>query len=125
VGADARFDFHPFQIRTEFAELISKEVENSWSAYVEPGFWIYDEEVLWYVFGDYFFGANNETGFGAVKLPDPILKWEYGTGLNWLPTSFTRLRLGFTYYDYVGNQSVKQGQNRDFFGVDISAGVAF
>jgi hypothetical protein len=125
VGADARFDFHPFQIRTEFAELISKEVQNSWSAYVEPGFWIYDEEVLFYVFGDYFYGANNETGLGAVTLPDPIQKWEYGGGLNWLPTSFIRLRLGLTYYDYVGNQAVKQGQNRDYFGVDTSVGVAF
>jgi len=125
VGADARFDFHPFQIRTELAELISKEVQNSWSAYVEPGFWIYNEEVLWYVFGDYFYGANNETGLGTITLPDPIQKWEYGTGLNWLPTSFTRIRLGFTYYDYVGNNSIKQGQQRDYFGTDISVGVAF
>lgn len=125
VGADVRIDFHPFQIRAELAELISKEVQNSWSAYLEPGFWIYNEEVLWYVFGDYFFGANNETGLGTVKLPDAIQKWEYGTGFNWLPTSFTRLRLGVTYYDYVGNQSIKQGQERDFLGVDMSVGVAF
>jgi hypothetical protein len=125
LGADARFYFHSFQLRTEFAELISKEDENTWSMYVEPGFWVYQEEVLFYVFGDYLFGANNETGFGSTTLADPIQKWEYGAGLNWLPTSFTRLRLGFTFNDYVGYHQNPAGQNRDYFGLDISAGIAF
>lgn len=124
-GVDGRFDFYPFQVRSEFAQLITKETQDSWTAYVEPGYWIYNEEVLFYVFGDYIFGANNETGLGSITLPDPIQKWEYGFGFNWLPTSFTRLRLGLTYSDYVGNNSRPQGQQRDYVGVDISAGVAF
>ena len=125
VGADARFDFHPFQVRMEFAELISRETENTWSAYVEPGYWIYDEEVLFYIFGDFFYGADNQTGLGTVKLQDPIQKWEYGTGLNWLPTSFTRLRLGLTYNDYVGYHDNQSGLQRDYISVDTSVGVAF
>lgn len=125
IGTDARFDFHPFQIRTEFAEIISDIKEDTWTAYVEPGFWIYEEEVLLYVFGDYFYGANNETTRGAVRLSDPIQKWEYGMGVNWLPTSFTRIRFGFTYYDYVGYHTHVQGLQRDYMGVDMSVGVAF
>jgi hypothetical protein len=125
VGADARFDFHPIQLRTEFSELINKDIDNTWSMYVEPGYWIYHEEVLLYVFGDYLYGANNETGFGSSALADPIQKWEYGAGVNWLPTSFTRLRLGFTFNDYIGSNANPQGQNRDYFGLDISAGIAF
>lgn len=125
VGLDGRLDFYPFQVRSEFAQLISKEVEDSWTAYVEPGYWIYNEEVLLYVFGDYIFGANNETGLGTIKLADPIQKWEYGMGLNWLPTSFTRIRFGITYNDYVGSNSRPQGLQRDYVGVDMSAGVAF
>lgn len=125
VGADVRFDFHPFQIRAEFAELIQKDIENSWSAYFEPGFWVYNEEVLFYVFGDYHYGANNRTGRGSVKIDDPIQKWEYGMGLNWLPTSFTRIRTGITYNDYVGYRSTIKSRNRDYVGVDMSVGVAF
>lgn len=125
LGADLRFDFHPFQLRTEFAELISKESENTWTGYVEPGIWIYDEEVLLYIFGDYQYGSNNQTGLGLIRLPDPIQKWEYGAGLNWLPTSFTRLRFGVTYNDYVGKNARPQGQQRDYLGVDTSVGVAF
>lgn len=125
LGADLRFDFHPFQLRTELAELINKNSQNAWTTYVEPGFWVYNEEVLFYVFGDYIYGANNETGFGVNKIADPIQKWEYGTGLNWLPTSFTRIRFGITYNDYVGNNTHPQGQQRDYLGVDTSVGVAF
>lgn len=124
VGADLRFDLNPFQIRTEMLHKFTQNTD-SWSGYIEPGMYIMDEEVLLYVFGDYLFGTQNEVVIGATTEEDPIQKWEYGAGVNWLPTAFTRFRLGLTFHDYVGNTAKIDGQNRDFFSTDVSVGVAF
>lgn len=125
LGADARFDFHPFQIRSEFIQQFSSEEGDNWSAYLEPGYFIYQEEILLYISGDYFYGPTNRSGSPISGPLDPIQKWEYSMGVNWLPTSFTRIRFGLTYNDYIGNRQNVQGQNRDYLGIDLSAGVAF
>lgn len=124
AGADLRFLFDKFQLRTEAIHKFTQN-EDSWSGYVEPGYFVMNEEVLLYVFGDYLFGSQNEVLVGATTQDDPIQKWEYGAGVNWLPTAFTRFRLGITFHDYVGNTATPQGQNRDFFSTDVSVGVAF
>lgn len=124
VGTDLRLNFHPYQLRTEFAQYIARHAD-TWTAYVEPGYFIYEEDVLLYVFGDYYFGANHETVSGALRQPDPYQKWEYGFGVNWLPISYLRLRAGITFGDYVGHRAIKQGQNRDFTALNLSAGVEF
>lgn len=120
LGADVRIDMYPFQIRSEFLDKLTHG-EDSWSAYLEPGIFVFEEEVLLYAFGDYLYGAANETGSGRNAQSDPIQVWEYGFGFNWLPTSLIRIRLGFTQHDYVGNN----GNNRDYFSTDTSVGVAF
>lgn len=125
LGVDFRLETFPYQIRAEFAENFADEGADSWTAYLEPGFYIYKEEVLFYIFGDYYYGANNETGFGSVRIPDPFEKWEYGTGVNWLPTSYTRIRTGITFHDYVGHRSKLNGLERDYTSFDLSVGVAF
>lgn len=124
AGADLRFNFNPFQLRTEVIHKFTQNTD-SWSGYIEPGLYILEEELLLYVFGDYLFGAQNETVILASLSPDPIQKWEYGAGVNWLPTSYTRFRLGVTFHDYVGYRSNIEGQNRDYFSTDLSVGVSF
>lgn len=124
LGADLRFEFDRFQVRTEIAKEFA-EYNQSWSTYLEPGYFLIEEELLLYVFGDFLSANNYKSNVGNVAVPDPVKKWEYGAGLNWLPTSFTRIRLGFTFYDYVLNRSKINGINRDYFGTDVSVGVAF
>lgn len=124
VGTDIKLDLFPVVIVAEYAQHISKE-QDPWSIYVEPSIYILNEELLLYVFGDYANSSLNETGSGSVAISDPYAKWEYGLGLNWLPTSYTRFRLGLTFYDYVGKTSTIMGQNRDYTGIDLSAGIAF
>ena len=124
LGADLRLDFFPYQLRTEIAQVFQRG-QDSWTTYFEPGVFVYNEEILLYVFGDYLYGANNETGGGRNRLSDPIQRLDYGGGINWLPTSYTRLRLGLTYSDYQGNRAVINRVNRDYLTVDLSAGVAF
>ena len=124
IGSDLKVVSYPFEARSEYLHKFTQG-SDSWSFYLMPGTWIYQEEVFIYLFADYLFGAQNETGSGSTATEDPIQKWEYGTGINWLPTSYTRFRLGFTIHDYIGGRSVIQQQNRDYFSTDISVGVAF
>ena len=122
VGADIKLESFPYILKAEFAQYITSDPD-SWTAYVEPSIYISGEELILYVFGDYVNNRRNEVTTDSKG--DPYKKWEYGTGLNWLPTSYTRLRFGFTYNDYVGNRAVSGGINRDYLSVDVSAGVAF
>lgn len=124
VGTDFRFYIHPIQLSAEFAQGISRKGD-SWTAYIEPGYFIFEEEILLYVFGDYSYSPKNETRSGNITIPDPYQKWEYGFGMNWLPTSYTRIRIGITFGDYVGSRARLQGVDRDFTTLNISAGVAF
>lgn len=121
IGADFKIDLFPFTLRSELFKQFA-EGSDLWSFYVEPAVYTLNEEFLFYVFGDYFHNPQNET---VPSVRDPYSKWEYGGGVNWLPTSFTRFRLGFTIHDYVGKDAILSGQNRDYLSLDISAGVAF
>ena len=89
---------------------------------MEPAIYAFDEKFLFYVFGDFLCDPRNKTN---NILDDKYKRWEYGGGFNWIPTSYTRFRIGLTYNDYIGNQSIINGKNRDFISLDLSAGVAF
>jgi hypothetical protein len=123
-GADVRYKIHKFAVVTEFAQQMN-EGDDPWSAYVEPSYAFYGEEWLAYAHADYSKSPLNMTGSGTTALSDPYEKWEYGVGINWLPTSYTRVRLGYVMHDYTGDRAVITGQNRDYWGFDLSAGVAF
>jgi hypothetical protein len=124
LGADLRLKFGPWTFTTEYIRAVVNG-DDPWATYLEPSLAILEESVLLYVFGDYSNSSRNITGTTARGQPDPIQKWEYGAGVNWLPTTFTRLRLGLTRHDYVGATSTPSGVNRDYMSVDASAGVAF
>lgn len=121
VGADILWKHSKGSVVSEFVQHMTEGQQDTWSAYLEPSLYIVGDELLLYVFGDYSYSTLPNTGTNV----DPFQKWEYGTGLNWLPTTYTRLRLGLTQHDYVGNTSIVSGQNRDYWSVDTSIGVAF
>lgn len=121
VGYDLRLQTKDILLTAEYAMRFCSE-RNPWTAYLEPSLFIFKEEVLLYGFIDYASSPVNKTN---NTIADPYKKFEYGTGLNWLPTSYTRLRLGGTLHNYIQDNAVIQGQNRDYVSIDISAGVAF
>lgn len=121
IGGDLRLHFANFVLSSEYVRHYSDVQEDSWSAYIEPGIFILEEEVLLFTFLDYANSIMNKSD----QLLDPYSKYEYGAGVNWLPTSYTRIRLGLTYNDYVHERSRTQTQNRDYTSVDVSVGVAF
>ena len=120
LGADMHFKVDALTVTTEYAKQF---VENfkTWSAHLEPSYLFGSEQWIVYVFGDY---ANSDQNMTLTR-SDSFKKWEYGGGMNWLPTSFTRIRTGLTFNDYVGDTAVIAGQNRDDISLDISVGAAF
>lgn len=121
LGSDIRFVWDNFIVTTEYIRHMAEE-NDPWAAYLETGMYVLKDEFLLYLFGDYSANERNKT---SSTISDPLRKWEYGGGLNWLPTSFTRIRFGVTYNDYVGIDSKILGQNRNYLSFDTSVGVAF
>lgn len=121
LGYDLRVKYNDFLITSEVARHFTGG-EDPWSAYIEPSYFLSDEEFQLYTFVDFSKSPFNKT---AGTISDPFSKIEFGAGINWLPTSYTRLRLGITQNDYIHEQTIIVGQNRDYKTVDISAGVAF
>lgn len=131
VGADFRAILNHFIFTTEYIRHV-KDGSDIWSYYLEPSIFVYNEDILFYVFFDYANNPTNRTGMGAnvftpssiTSFADPITIIEQGAGINWLPTSYTRLRVGFTYHNYVDEDPTFKNE-RDYYTVDLSAGVAF
>lgn len=122
LGGDVRIDTSRFLITSEYVLHMTGEGRNPWTAYIEPAVKIRDGEFLLFVFTDYADDARNEL---TSTTYDPMIRWENGLGVNWLPTSNTRFRATFGREDYLGSKSTINGQNRDFWYFDLSAGVAF
>ncbi len=121
LGADVRMNTEKIIITSEYA-IHMAEGSDPWTAYFEPSFRLNSDEYLIYTFLDYAANTRNESTGSRL---DPLNKWEYGGGLNWLPTSFTRLRAGVTIHEYVGSRAEIDGQDRDYLSFDFSVGVAF
>lgn len=124
VGADARLKFGRWLVTTEYIRHVT-DGDDPYSYYVEPGVFLADEKWILFGFGDYSQNPFEEVSNGSSNISDSYKKWEYGAGVNWLPSPYTRLRLTFTMNDYVGSSARIKGQNRDYQSVDLSAGVAF
>lgn len=122
-GADIRIRHGQWLVTTEYARHVTEGVD-PWSAYTEPGYFIWGDQLLLYAFADYA-QSSKPPILSSTTYADEYRKWEYGGGVNWLPTSYTRIRAGLAMHDYVGKNATKQGQNRDFVSLDLSAGVAF
>lgn len=122
VGADLRIDTDRFIITSEYVNHMTGEGRNPWTAYLEPAVKLKGGEVLLFVFTDY--ADDPFTKLGATTF-DPMIRWENGLGVNWLPTSNTRFRATAAREDYLGRNSTYSGENRDFWYFDLSAGVAF
>lgn len=124
-GADLDFHKDQFGFTMEYARNISsdKELQTPESYYIEPHYTFPNNEWLIYGVADYLSFPNLKTG--AAQTDDPFQKWIYGAGLNWMPLPVARFRLGLLSHNYIGSTSSINGQQRNYFAVDFSCGVAF
>jgi hypothetical protein len=124
VGGDVSFNLAPFGATIEYARAFVRE-RDPWGVYVLPSVAILGHSLILHATLDYLDDPLNATASGPLRISDPIKKFEYGAGMNWLPTSYTRFRLAYTIMDYVGDTAAPLGVNRDFSVVDVSLAVAF
>jgi hypothetical protein len=91
------------------------------SYYAEPYLKFSDGKFILYGVVDYLDSPSQMTG----SVADPFRKWQVGGGLNWLPISTTRFRLGFLMNQYKGETALMNDLNRDYASLDFSTGIAF
>ena len=132
VGADLKYKNGAMGMDAEWAtDYTASGFGVSTSYYAEPYVTLFNEKFLIYLAADYLGNPEGETigpfstGPASFTTPDPFQKWELGGGVNWLPYSFTRFRLGLLYNDYVGSTDDTGDSERNYFSLDVSAGVEF
>lgn len=93
------------------------------SYYLEPYMNIESPKLIGFVAADYLDNPYNSTA--GTAFVDPIKKWIIGGGLNWLPISYARFRIGVFTHRYQGPTSHSGGQKRDYDSYEFSTGIAF
>lgn len=91
------------------------------SYYASPYIELFKGKLILYGLADYLDNPTQLSGSTA----DPYKVWTLGGGINWLPLTTTRIRLGYFHHDYVGGNAVKKGQDRDSYTMDLSLILAF
>ncbi|MCM2278632.1 MAG: hypothetical protein NDJ89_11215 [Oligoflexia bacterium] len=124
IGGDLAFKLGRFGMDSEVVFNVSGG-EDPWAFYIEPSYVLSKGNFILWSAVDYLSNPLGQTTGARGILPDPIAKWEYGAGINWLPHSYTRFRLGLLFHDYTGDSATIEGRDRDYVSLDLSAGVAF
>lgn len=68
---------------------------------------------------------DNPVWLTQANITDAYKRWDMGGGVNWLPKPTMRFRLGYLVHNYVDNNSIINKQDRDYYRVDLSAGISF
>jgi hypothetical protein len=123
-GGDAKLSFHRFGLLTEYARQFLNGQDVS-AFYAEPYVNFFEDRFVVFAEGDYLNFPKGVTSRGGVNVADPYEKWIYGGGINYLPIQAIRTRLTFLVHDYVGATATVAGQNRDYYALELSMGVAF
>src|SRR3989344_1845088 len=122
-GFDVDYSIRQFGITAEYARnLDSTDDSTPESYYVEPYYTFTGGS--WVIYGviDYLSQPNLVEGAG---IDNGFHKWQFGGGINWLPFSATRLRLGFLSHDYISESATLITQDRDYLSWDLSCSVTF
>lgn len=126
LGGDIEFQVGRFGFIGEYARSLANG-DDPWTFYVQPHVEFFKGEVILFADVDYLdnpVGTTIANGTFSVAA-DPYKKWEYTGGINWLPFNFLRTRASFTVHNYTGATASPAGQNRDYYSIDLSAGVSF
>lgn len=121
-AADVKVEREKSGIVIEYAKSKASGGQDLEAYYIEPYWNLEDGEWVIYAAADY---INNPNQLTSVTIPDPYEIWRYGAGVNWLPVPNVRLRAGLFKNDYLNSADTIAGQERDYYAIDLSAGVAF
>ncbi|MES2857047.1 MAG: hypothetical protein V4692_14355 [Bdellovibrionota bacterium] len=125
-GVDLALKYGEFAFVTEGAYNRNSNGDDvAHSFYFEPSYTFSEDEFLVFVAADYLDNPTATTVSGVTLVPDAFRRWLYGAGFNWIPVPFTRYRIAVLKHDYIGDTAVIADRNRDYYSLDLSAGIAF
>jgi len=123
-GFDVDLQYHKYGFVSEYGHTAnSGDVLDAEFYYFEPYVKFAADQWLFFLNAEYI--DTLERTDVLTHLPDPVKKWQYGGGFNWLPIPNARLRLTYLYHDYIDETDTINGQERDYNVIDFSTAVAF
>lgn len=131
LGGDLEIKWHRFRLIGEFVRGIIQGAAGQTTFYAQPSYKFFDGKFV--VFGqvDYLDDTlgtrtvDHDQDETTAAIADPIKKWEYTAGVNYLPWPFLRTRLEGVLHDYRGSTATLGGLNRDYYSAEFSATVSF
>ena len=91
--------------------------------YFEPYYQFAEDQ--WLVFLNAEYIDNLARTDLLTHISDPVKKWQYAIGFNWLPLSNVRFRLTYLEHDYIDEVDTIAGVERDYKVIDFSTAIAF
>lgn len=123
-GFDLELKYKEYGFVSEYGHTTnSGDVIDAEFYYFEPYMKFAEDQWLFFLNAEYI-DTLERTDF-ATHVADPVKKWQYGGGLNWLPIPNARLRLTYLHHDYLDETDMISGQQRDYDTIDFSTAVAF
>lgn len=123
-GFDLELNFKEYGFISEYGHATnSGAVLDAEFYYFEPYVKFAEDKWLFFLHAEYI--DTLERTDISTRIADPVKKWQYGGGFNWLPISNARLRLTYLYHDYIDETDMIGGQERDYNTIDFSTAVAF
>lgn len=124
-GLDINTKMGRYGLTGEYAQHTVTGQSDSDSYYVEPFMTFHDDSFLIFAVFDYLNNSSYTSVRSGTSIQDPYKRWNFGGGVNWLPTPYVRLRLTGLLHRYQGDTAEIAGQKRDYQSLDLSAGITF
>lgn len=123
-GFDLNLKYKNFGFVSEYGRTTnSGETLDTEFYYFEPYYTFAKDE--WLVFLNAEHIDNLARTEILTHIPDPVKKWQYAIGFNWLPLTNVRLRLTYLNHDYIDELATVTGPERDYQVIDFSTAIAF
>lgn len=123
-GLDLDLKYKKFGFVSEYGRTVnSGDTLDTEFYYFEPYYEFVENQWLFFLNAEYV--DNLARTDLLTHISDPVKKWQYAVGLNWLPLTNARFRLTYLNHDYIDELDTVAGRERDYNAIDFSMAIAF
>ena len=123
-GFDLDLKYKKFGFVSEYGRTSnSGDTPDTEFYYFEPYYKFVEDE--WLVFLNAEYVDHLARTDLLTHIPDPVKKWQYAIGFNWLPLPNVRFRLTYLNHDYIDELDAATEPERDYEAIDFSTAIAF
>ena len=131
-GADLKLQWKRLIVRNEFLHSVVERGREQWGWYVQPALKFFNDKLIAFASVDYLndgFGVNSvvdpfENPF-LLDIADPINKYEYTVGINYIQWTYLRNRIELTWHNYTGSYASSLSRNPDYFSLEYSSTISY